>query len=127
MPVYSFCSSMRDFACSFFQIPRHQGHPCCSANGSHYQAHSGLSPPSYCPCRANNKKQRSSYENCVVSNLFIMYDQIFAPQLVQKAEPGFNSAPHDGHFRGSACGAACSEGAAAGVTSFLAPHFEQNT
>jgi len=49
----SFCSSVRDFAFSFLQIPPHGGHPCCLANGSHYQAHSRLSPPSYCPCRAN--------------------------------------------------------------------------
>lgn len=58
MPICSFCSSMRDFAFSFLQIPHRQGHPCCSANGSHYQAHSGLSPPSYCPCRANKNKPR---------------------------------------------------------------------
>ena len=30
--------------------------PLLSANGSHCQAHSGLSPPSYCPCRAHEKK-----------------------------------------------------------------------
>jgi len=29
--------------------------PLLSANGSHCQAHSGLSPPSYCPCRAHPK------------------------------------------------------------------------
>ncbi|SDG32786.1 hypothetical protein SAMN04244560_02158 [Thermoanaerobacter thermohydrosulfuricus] len=50
------CSSDRDFACRFLQIPPHDGHPCGSASGSHYQAHSGLSPPSYRPCRAHNKK-----------------------------------------------------------------------
>ncbi len=54
-----FCSSVQDFAFSFLQIPPHDGHPCCSANCSHYQAHSGLSPPSYCPCRANKKKGSS--------------------------------------------------------------------
>jgi hypothetical protein len=30
--------------------------PLPSANGSHCQAHSGLSPPSYRPCRAHQKK-----------------------------------------------------------------------
>ncbi|MGB3977460.1 MAG: hypothetical protein WBK73_00425, partial [Tepidanaerobacteraceae bacterium] len=30
--------------------------PLPSASGSHYQAHSGLSPPSYRPCRAHIKK-----------------------------------------------------------------------
>ena len=55
--ICGFCSSMQDFAYSFLQIPPHDGHPCCSANGSHYQAHSGLSPPSYCPYRANIKRQ----------------------------------------------------------------------
>ena len=55
--VCSSCPSVRDFACSFLQISPHGEHPCCLANGSHYQAHSGLSPPSYCPCRANIKKR----------------------------------------------------------------------
>ncbi|MGB4469037.1 MAG: hypothetical protein WBI37_00140, partial [Tepidanaerobacteraceae bacterium] len=30
--------------------------PLPSASGSHYQVHSGLSPPSYRPCRAHIKK-----------------------------------------------------------------------
>lgn len=58
--VCSSCPSVRDFACSFLQISPHGEHPCCLANGSHYQAHSGLSPPSYCPCRANIKKAGGS-------------------------------------------------------------------
>ncbi|SFE74952.1 hypothetical protein SAMN04324257_02728 [Thermoanaerobacter thermohydrosulfuricus] len=53
------CSSDRDFACRFLQIPPHDGHPCGSASGSHYQAHSGLSPPSYRPCRAHITKPRT--------------------------------------------------------------------
>jgi hypothetical protein len=32
--VCSSCPSDRDFAYSFLQIPPHDGHPCCSANGS---------------------------------------------------------------------------------------------
>jgi hypothetical protein len=31
------CSSGRDFAYSFLQIPLHSGHPCCSANDSYHQ------------------------------------------------------------------------------------------
>lgn len=31
------CSSGRDFACGFLQIPDRPGHPCRSANGSHHQ------------------------------------------------------------------------------------------
>lgn len=32
-----FCSSDRDFACGFLQIPPRDGHPCRPANGSHHQ------------------------------------------------------------------------------------------
>ena len=35
--VCDFCSSGRDFACGFLQIPPRAGHPCRSANGSHHQ------------------------------------------------------------------------------------------
>ena len=35
--VCDFCSSGRDFACGFLQIPPRDGHPCRSANGSHHQ------------------------------------------------------------------------------------------
>jgi len=31
------CSSGQDFAFSFLQIPPRDGHPCCSAIGSHHQ------------------------------------------------------------------------------------------
>jgi len=31
------CSSGQEFAYSFLQIPPHDEHPCCSANGSRYQ------------------------------------------------------------------------------------------
>ena len=31
------CSSGRDFACGFLQIPPHNGHPCRPAIGSHHQ------------------------------------------------------------------------------------------
>jgi hypothetical protein len=34
------------FAYRFLQIPGRPGHPCRSANGSPYRAHSGLAPPS---------------------------------------------------------------------------------
>ena len=48
------CSSGQRFAYSFFQIPPHDGHPCCSAMYFVVvYAHSGLSPVRDRPCRAN--------------------------------------------------------------------------
>ena len=48
------CSSGQRFAYSFFQIPPHDGHPCCSAMYFVVvYAHSGLSPVRERPCRAN--------------------------------------------------------------------------
>ncbi|MFY9415320.1 MAG: hypothetical protein WAP27_11320, partial [Tepidanaerobacteraceae bacterium] len=38
--------------------------PLPSASGSHYQAHSGLSPPSYRPCRAHIKKNTGMLHSC---------------------------------------------------------------
>jgi hypothetical protein len=35
--ICDFCSSGRDFACGFLQIPPRDGHPCRPANGSHHQ------------------------------------------------------------------------------------------
>ena len=53
--VCDFSSSARNFAYGFLQITSRGGHPCRSANTSYYQACSGLSPPSYCPCRAHHR------------------------------------------------------------------------
>ena len=36
--ICDFCSSDRDFAIVFFQIPPHDGHPCHSLTVRHYQA-----------------------------------------------------------------------------------------
>ena len=36
--ICDFCSSDRDFAIDFFQIPPHDGHPCHSLTVRHYQA-----------------------------------------------------------------------------------------
>ena len=48
------CPSGQRFAYSFFQIPPHDGHPCCSAMYFVVvYAHSGLSPVRERPCRAN--------------------------------------------------------------------------
>ena len=55
--ICDFCPSDQGFAYSFFQIPPHDGHPCCSA--IHFlvaQACSGLSPVRARPWRANQKK-----------------------------------------------------------------------
>ena len=74
-----FYSSDRDFACRFLQIPPHDGHPCGSASGSHYQAHSGLSPPSYRPCRAhitNSKVTNFRVSNIIATDLFFHVYQI---------------------------------------------------
>ena len=57
--ICDFCPSDQGFAYSFFQIPPHDGHPCCSA--IHFlvaQACSGLSPVRARPWRANQKNRK---------------------------------------------------------------------
>ena len=51
----SFCSSGRDFAAGFLQIRSHPRHPCLwlMIPTAKFIVHSGLSPPSYRPCRAH--------------------------------------------------------------------------
>ena len=52
--VCGFCPSGQRFAYSFFQVPSHGGHPCCSAMCFVIAyAHSGLSPVRERPCWAN--------------------------------------------------------------------------
>ena len=77
--VCDFCSSARNFACGFLQIPPHDGHPCRSANTSYYQACSGLSPPSYCPWRAYNTSRASSKRRCPAFLLFKTGSAPFSP------------------------------------------------
>lgn len=56
------CPSGQRFAYSFFQIPPHDGHPCCSAMCFAVAcAHSGLSPVRVRPCWANAKQGDSCY------------------------------------------------------------------
>lgn len=51
------CPSGQRFAYSFFQIPSHGGHPCCSAMCFVVAyAHLGLSPIRKRPCWANKKE-----------------------------------------------------------------------
>lgn len=51
------CPSGQRFAYSFFQIPPHSGHPCCSAMCFVVAyVHSGLTPVRERPCRANKKR-----------------------------------------------------------------------
>lgn len=51
------CPSGQRFAYSFFQIPSHGGHPCCSAMCFVVAyAHLGLSPIRKRPCWANKKR-----------------------------------------------------------------------
>ena len=53
------CPSGQRFAYSFFQIPSHGGHPCCSAMCFVVAyAHSGLSPVRKRPCWANKNRRR---------------------------------------------------------------------
>ena len=53
------CPSGQRFAYSFFQIPSHGGHPCCSAMCFVVAyAHLGLSPIRKRPCWANKTGER---------------------------------------------------------------------
>jgi len=57
--VYGSCSSDQHFACGFLQTASHDNSPCRPANGSRYQAHRGLAPPSRCALPGTHKKKRS--------------------------------------------------------------------
>ena len=53
------CPSGQRFAYSFFQVPSHGGHPCCSAMCFVVAyAHSGLAPVTERPCWANKTRNR---------------------------------------------------------------------
>ena len=73
------CPSSQRFAYSFFQIPSHGGHPCCSAMCFVVAyVHSGLSPVRVRPCWANKKPTNSDFSLvhrlCVLaSGSLIMY------------------------------------------------------
>ena len=55
------CPSGQRFAYSFFQIPSHGGHPCCSAMCfAVAYAHSGLAPVRELPCWANKRRSRAA-------------------------------------------------------------------
>lgn len=61
------CPSGQRFAYSFFQIPSHGGHPCCSAMCFVVAyAHLGLSPIRKRPCWAN-KKRTNKKCSCALS------------------------------------------------------------
>lgn len=63
------CPSGQRFAYSFFQIPSHGGHPCCSAMCFVVAyAHLGLSPIRKRPCWANKKAGAPAYANAPVVN-----------------------------------------------------------
>lgn len=55
LPVSASCSSDRDFAADFLQIPSHDRHPCLELTLPTIMACSGFAPYSYHPCRANKK------------------------------------------------------------------------
>jgi hypothetical protein len=61
-PVYiclicSFCSSGRDFASGFLQIPPHDGHPCPWLTVGAINPRNGLSPSRSRACRAHTQEQ----------------------------------------------------------------------
>lgn len=56
LPLSASCSSDRDFAADFLQIPSHDGHPCLELTLPTIMACLGFAPYSYRPCRANNPK-----------------------------------------------------------------------
>ena len=94
--ICDFCPSDQGFAYSFFQIPPHDGHPCCSA--IHFlvaQACSGLSPVRARPWRANQKKQQiffgftascAAAERQDIQFLLFICLRIFCQQIKEKNE-----------------------------------------
>ena len=65
------CPSGQRFAYSFFQIPSHGGHPCCSAMCFVVAyAHSGLTPVRERPCWAN----KNGFRAMPFHRLFAVYD-----------------------------------------------------
>jgi hypothetical protein len=55
LPLSASCSSDRDFAADFLQIPSHDGHPCLVLTLPTIMACLGFAPYSYRPCRANKQ------------------------------------------------------------------------
>jgi len=70
--ICSFCSSGRDFAASFLQIPPRGGHPCLKLTFPTVKVRSGLSPYSYRPCRAHIKKPQSC-RRAAAANIRIIF------------------------------------------------------
>lgn len=57
--VCGFCSSGREFACSFLQIPPRGGHPCRPASGSRHQGPQGTFTPKSSGCHHDNQNSAS--------------------------------------------------------------------
>ena len=57
--ICDFCSSDRDFAIDFFQIPPHDGHPCHSLTVRHYQALYGTFTHKLLPMLGTHLKKSS--------------------------------------------------------------------
>ena len=65
------CPSGQRFAYSFFQIPSHGGHPCCSAMCFVVAyAHLGLSPIRKRPCWANKMDKMQPLSSAILSISF---------------------------------------------------------
>ena len=67
--ICDFCSSDRDFAIDFFQIPPHDGHPCHSLTVRHYQALYGTFTHKLLPMLGTHKKGNQQLK--IVDFLFL--------------------------------------------------------
>ena len=77
------CPSGQRFAYSFFQIPSHGGHPCCSAMCFVVAyAHLGLSPIRKRPCWANKKAAIPTFHGITASFNSTSYFIAFFQRIV---------------------------------------------
>ena len=82
------CPSGQRFAYSFFQIPSHGGHPCCSAMCFVVAyAHLGLSPIRKRPCWANKKASKPTA--CLLAQCSVNFLTVFCLLLPGGRAPLF--------------------------------------
>ena len=90
------CPSGQRFAYSFFQIPSHGGHPCCSAMCFVVAyAHLGLSPIRKRPCWANKIRQNTSgdaFAGITATTIFLLLRSQIRTILYQQLCPLFHQA-----------------------------------
>jgi len=75
--IRDFCTSDRNFASTFFQIPPHDGHPWSWLVVGHcdYNPHNRLSLSRYMPCPAYQKKIGAQYTPIFVHHLSAYFSQ----------------------------------------------------